>query len=71
MGGKFGCTGASVARFLGGDDVLGEPNGKTGGDDGVGWTEQVICIYPTPPQMLNVKVCPQVLCCNGNLYFLE
>ena len=28
------------------DDVLGEPDGETGGDDGVGWMGQVICIYP-------------------------
>ena len=31
------------------NDVLGEPNGKTGGDDGVGWMGQVICIYPYVP----------------------
>ena len=27
------------------DDFLDEPNGETGGDDGVGWIGQVICIY--------------------------
>ena len=31
------------------DDVLGESDGKTGGDDGVGWMGQVICIYPYVP----------------------
>jgi len=33
----------------GDDDVLGEPDGETGGDDGVGWMGQVICIYPYVP----------------------
>jgi hypothetical protein len=28
------------------DDVLGEPDSETGGDDGVGWMGQVISIYP-------------------------
>ena len=33
------------------DDILGEPDGETGGDDGVGSVVQVICIYPyVPPQ---------------------
>jgi hypothetical protein len=31
------------------DDVLGEPDGETGGDDGVGWMGQVISIYPYVP----------------------
>jgi hypothetical protein len=33
----------------GDDDVIGEPDGETGGDDGVGWMGQVICIYPYVP----------------------
>ena len=28
------------------DDGIDEPDGKTGGDDGVGWMGQVVCIYP-------------------------
>jgi len=31
------------------DNVLGEPDGETGGDDAVGWMGQVICIYPYVP----------------------
>ena len=30
----------------GDDDGIGEPDGGTGGDDGVGCMGQVICIYP-------------------------
>jgi len=37
------------------DDVLGEPDIETGGDDGVGWMGQVICIYPYVP--LNTPLC--------------
>jgi len=33
----------------GDDDVIGEPDGETGGDDGVGLVEQVISIYPYVP----------------------
>jgi hypothetical protein len=33
----------------GDDDLLGEPDGETGGDDGVGYMGQVICIYPYVP----------------------
>ncbi len=44
--------GASEVRIHGGvggevfgdDDVLGEPDGETGGDDGVGYVGQVICL---------------------------
>ena len=31
---------------VGDDDGIGEPDGETGGDDGVGWMGQIICIYP-------------------------
>ena len=31
------------------DDVIGKPDGKTEGDDGVGCVGQVICIYPYVP----------------------
>ena len=33
----------------GDDDVIGEPDGQTGGDDGVGCMGQVICIDPYVP----------------------
>jgi len=44
--GIHGCVGGAVS---GDDDVLGEPDVETGGDDGVGWMGQVICIYPYVP----------------------
>jgi hypothetical protein len=31
------------------DDGIGESDGETGGNDGVGWMGQVICIYPYVP----------------------
>ena len=31
------------------DDGIGEPDGETGGDEGVGCVGQVICIYPYVP----------------------
>ena len=40
--GIHGCVGSAVS----GDDGIGEPNGETGGFDGVGWMGQVIFIYP-------------------------
>jgi hypothetical protein len=33
----------------GDDNGISEPNGETGGDDGVGCMGQVICIYPYVP----------------------
>ena len=39
------------------DDGIGEPDGETGGDDGVGWMGQVISIYPYVP-MSNPSPCP-------------
>jgi hypothetical protein len=33
----------------GDDDGIGKSDGETGGDDGVGWMGQVICIYPYVP----------------------
>ena len=38
------------------DDVLGEPDDETVGDDGVGWIGQVICIYPYVPLILLEKM---------------
>ena len=48
-GTEVGIHGGAVS---GGDNVLGEPDGETGGDDGVGWMGQVICIYPYVPLTL-------------------
>ena len=31
------------------DDLIGEPGGGTGGDEGVGCVGQIICIYPYVP----------------------
>jgi hypothetical protein len=31
------------------DEGIDEPDGETGGDDGVGWMGQVIYIYPYVP----------------------
>ena len=48
---KLGYTGGVGGAVSGDDDVLGEPDGETGGDDGVGCMGQVICIYSyVPPQ---------------------
>jgi len=33
----------------GDDDGIGKSDGETGGDDGVGWMGEVICIYPYVP----------------------
>ena len=38
------------------NDVLGEPDGKTGRDDEVGWMGQVISIYPYGPLILLEKM---------------
>ena len=46
--GMYGGVGGAVS---GDDDVLGGPDGETGGDDGVGCMGQVICIYPYVPFM--------------------
>ena len=40
----------------GDDDGIGAPDGKTGGDDGVGRMGQVICIYPYVPKVFVPKV---------------
>jgi len=47
------CVGGAVS---GDDDRIGEPDGKTGGDDGVGWMGQIICIYPYVPLILLEKM---------------
>ena len=44
-----GGVGVTVSRD---DDVLGEPDGETTGDGGVGWMEKVISIYPMSPSFL-------------------
>ena len=44
--GMHGGVGGAVSRD---DSALAEWDGETGGDDGVGWMGQVICIYPYAP----------------------
>jgi hypothetical protein len=44
-----GITSCDDPTVSGYDDVTGEPDGETGGDDGVGCVGQVICIYPYVP----------------------
>jgi len=44
-GTEVGIHGGVGGPVSGDDDVIGEPDGETGGDDGVGWMGQVICIY--------------------------
>ena len=42
-----------VSPVSGDDDVIGEPDGETGGDDGVEGIGQVICIYvPFTPSLI-------------------
>jgi hypothetical protein len=50
--GMHGDVSGAVSRD---DDILGEPNGETGGDDGVGWMGQVIYIYPYVSLNTHVK----------------
>ena len=45
-GAEVGIHGGVGGAVSGDDDVLGEPDGETGGDDGVGCMAKVICIYP-------------------------
>ena len=44
-----GIHGGVIGAVSGDDDFLDEPDDETGGDDGVGWMGQVICIYPCVP----------------------
>jgi hypothetical protein len=37
------------SAFSGDDDIIGEPNGETGGDNRVRCVEQLICTYPYLP----------------------
>jgi hypothetical protein len=48
-GEEVGIHGGVGGAVSGDDDVFGEPDGETGGDDGVGCVGQVICIYPYVP----------------------
>ena len=48
-GAEVGILDGSGGPVSGEDDVIGEPDGETRGDDGVGWMGQVICIYPYVP----------------------
>ena len=50
--GIFGGVGGVVS---GDDNIIGEPDGETGGDDGVGFEGQIIFIIPLrPPELLLV-----------------
>ena len=51
-GAEVGIHGGVGGAVSGDDDVLGEPDGETGGDDGAGCVGEVICIYPYVPLVL-------------------
>jgi hypothetical protein len=44
-GAEVGIHGGVGGALSGNDNVIGEPDAETGGDDGVGCVGQVICIY--------------------------
>ncbi len=46
---ELGIHGGIGGAVFGCDDGIGKLDGETGGDDGVGWIGQVICIYPYAP----------------------
>ena len=48
-GAEVGILGGVGGAVSGDDNVLGEPDGETGGDDGAGCVGEVICIYPYVP----------------------
>ena len=49
--GMHGGVGGAVS---GDDDLIDEPDGEKGGNDGVGWMGQVISIYPyVPPHVFS------------------
>ncbi len=48
-GEEVGIHGGVGGAVSGDDDVIGEPDGETGGDDGAGCVGEVICIYPYVP----------------------
>jgi hypothetical protein len=48
-GTEVGIQGCVESKVSGDDYGIGEPDGETGGDDGVGCMGQVICIYPYVP----------------------
>ena len=50
-GTEVGIHGGVGGAVFGDDDGIGEPDGETGGDDGVGCVGQVICIYPYVPPL--------------------
>ena len=45
-GTEVGINGGVGGAVSGDDGVIGEPDGETGGDNGVGYMGEVICIYP-------------------------
>ena len=70
-GAEVGIHGGVGGAVSGDDDVLGEPDGQTGGDDGVGCMGQVICIYPyvpvtfLPGQSLSISLRNHLCNCSG------
>jgi len=63
--------GGVVGAVSGDDDVLGEPDGETGGDDGVGWMGQVICIYPYVPLISSLDIEPRLRKVKGYRYLRQ
>ena len=59
-GSEVGIHGGVGGAVSGDDDGIGEADGETGEDGGVGWMGQVICIYrrgrnagyPAPPAQI-------------------
>jgi len=49
-GAKVGIHGGVVGAVPGNDHVVGEPDGESGGDGGVGWLERVIPLCPYVPK---------------------
>ena len=52
-GAEVGIHGGVGGAVSGDDHVLGEPDGETGGDGGVGCMGQVICIHPYAPSIFS------------------
>ena len=46
--GRHGGVGGAVS---GDDDLIGEPDGETGGNDGGVWIRKIISFYPYAPRM--------------------
>ena len=48
---EVGVHGGVGGAVSGNDDVVGEPDGESGGDGGVGWLEQIIPLCPYVPPL--------------------